>query len=116
MTMQSSRDIFETFNDGICSIRMMDEDGNAGKEKERLRFQERTVGIKRYEEAMTNKVQIDRLLRVPFRPWMSSEYLIVIDGQVYEVRQVQVIPDTRPKCNDISLHLARQRRVTDGTA
>ncbi len=115
MPTQKSRDIFETFNDGLCSIRMIDEEGDTGREKERLRFQERTVGIKRYEEAMTNKVQIDRLIRVQFRPWLTSEYLIVIDSQVYEVRQVQVIPDTRPKCNDISLHLARQRRVTDGT-
>lgn len=109
--MQNSRDIFEVFNDGICSFHVMDEDGNAGTEKERLRFQDRTVGVKRYYEAMTAKVQIDRLIRVPMRPWLTSEYLAVIEGTVYEIKQVQKISDTRPKTNDISLHLLRQRRV-----
>ncbi len=105
---------FQIFNDGTCSIRLIDDDGNAGKVKEHIRFQERTVGVKRYEEAMTNKVQIDRLVRVPLRPWLTTEYLAVIDGIVYEIRQVQRIMDTWPKCNDISLHLARNREVSDG--
>ena len=113
--MQGSRDTFETFNDGICSFRMIDEEGNAGKEREHLRFQERTVGVKRYYEAMTAKAQIDRLIRVPFRPWITTEYLAVIQGQVYEIRQAQAIPDTHPKTNDVSLHLERQRRIADGT-
>lgn len=115
MTTPGNKATFETFNDGICSIREIDEDGNAGAEVERLRYQERTVGIKRYYEAMTNKVQIDRLIRVQFRPWLTTEYLTVIDGQVYEMVQVQVVPDSWPKSNDISLHLARKRRDAGGS-
>ena len=115
MITQNSKVTFEVFNDGLCSFREIDDDGNAGQEKEALRFQERTVGIKRYYEAMTAKVQIDRLIRVPMCPWITSEYLVVIDGQVYEIKQVQKINDTAPKTNDISLHLTRQRRVADGT-
>lgn len=105
----------QTFNDGSCTIHLIDDDGNAGSKKELLRFEERTVGVKRYYEAMTVKLQIDRLIRVPFRPWLTTEYLAVLNGQVYEIKQVQVIPDSSPKSNDISLHLARQRRATDGT-
>lgn len=115
MGTQSSRATFETFNDGIVSIRLIDDDGNAGNEKERLRFQERTVGAQRYYEAMTAKVQIDRMIRVPFRPWITTEYLAVIDGEVYEIKQVQTVMDTKPKTNNISLHIARQRKVADGT-
>lgn len=111
MIMQGSRVIFETFNDGLCSLRKIDDDGNPGIEKECLRYQERTVGVKRHYEAMTAKVQVDRLIRVPYRPWLTSEYLAVIGGETYEVGQVQMIPDTRPKCHDISLRLIRQRRV-----
>lgn len=111
MIMQGSRVIFETFNDGLCSLREIDDDGNPGIEKECLRYQERTVGVKRHYEAMTAKVQVDRLIRVPFRPWLTSEYLAVIGGETYEVGQVQMIPDTWPKCNDISLQLIRQRRI-----
>lgn len=107
--------VFEVFNDGVCSFRLMDDDGNAGEVKAVIRFQERTVGIKRYYEAMTNKVQIDRLVRIPWQPWMSTEYLAVIQGEVFEIQQVQNIPGTHPKTNDVSLHLTRQRRVADGT-
>lgn len=105
---------FQTFNDGNCSFHLIDEDGNAGTKKAQLRYQERTVGYKRYYEAMTKKVQIDRLIRIPWQPWMTTEYLAVIDGQVYEIKQVQTIPDANPKSNDVSLHLTRQRRVADG--
>lgn len=115
MNLQKSRDMSETFNDGICSIHLIDDDGNAGEEIERLRFRERVVGTKRYHEAMTVKMQIDRLIRVPFRPWLTTEYLAVIDGTVYELEQVQMITDSRPKTNDLALHLSRQRRVADGT-
>lgn len=79
-----------------------------------LRYEERTVGTKRYYEAMTNKIQVDRLIRVPFQAWLSAEqYLAVIDDQVFELKQVQMIPDTSPKSNDLSLYHARQRRVAD---
>lgn len=105
----------QAFNDGCCSFRLIDEDGNAGSEKEHLNFEERTVGYKRYYEAMTNKVQIDRMIRVPQRPWLTTEYLAVLEGQVYELKQVQVIPDVSPRSMDVSLHLTRQRRVADGS-
>ena len=55
------------------------------------------------------------MIRVPYQRWMTTEYLAVIDGEVYELKQVQTIPDTLPKTNDLSLHLARQRRIADGT-
>lgn len=113
--MQQEKATFETFNDGICSFRLVTEEGDAGKEKASLRFQERTVGVQRYHEAMTTKVQVDRLIRVQYQPWMTTEYLAVIDGEVYEIEQAQTITGTRPKTNDVALHLARQRRVVDGT-
>lgn len=102
---------FETFNDGLCSLYMIDDDGNPGGLKERLRFQERTVGYKRYNESMTNKVQIDRLIRVPHRPWLTTEYLAVIEGQIYEIKLAQTIVSTTPRTTDLSLHFSRQREV-----
>lgn len=115
MVTPGNKATFETFNDGVVSICEIDEDGNPGTELGRFRYQERTVGIKRYYEAMTNKVQIDRLIRIQHQHWMSTEYLAVINGQVYEIVQVQTVPDTMPKSNDLSLHLARKRRDTCGT-
>lgn len=105
---------FETFNDGIASIRMIDDDGNAGRERARLRFSEKTVGAVRFYNAMTAKVQIDKLVRVPYQSWLTTEYLAVIGKEVYEIKQAQTIADSRPKTTALSLHLARQRRITDG--
>ena len=106
---------FQTFKDGNVAIHLIDEEGNAATQKEVLRYEERTVGYKRYIEAMTAKMQIDRLVRVLARPWLTTEYLAVIDGAVYEIRQVQRIAAVSPISMDLSLHLARQRRVSDGT-
>lgn len=114
MDTPGNKATFETFNDGVVSIREIDEDGNAGTELGRFRYQERTVGIKRYYEAMTNKVQVDKLIRIQHQQWMAAEYLAVIDGQVYEIVQAQTVPDTLPKTNDLSLHLARKRRDVYG--
>lgn len=103
----------QTFNDGHSSIRYIDDDGNAGGVKECLLFEERTVGYKRYYEAMTNKVQVDRVIRVPYRAWITTEYLAVIEGQVYELKQIQIITDVSPRSADLSLHLTRQRSISD---
>lgn len=115
MISQNKTDTFETFNDGVVNIHYIDSKGNAGNKKEHIRFQEKTVGSARYYEAMTNKVKIDRLIRIPFRPWMTTEYLAVINGEVYEIVQVQTITDTKPKTNNVSLRVARQRMVPNGT-
>lgn len=114
MTTQGSRVTFETFNDGLCSFHMIDEKGDAGSLKEKVRYGERTVGSQRYYEAMTNKVKIDRMIRVPYRPWLTTEYLAAISGEVYEIVQVQLIPDTLPRTQNVTLHRSRQRRIADG--
>lgn len=111
--MKQNRKI-QTFNDGVCNICKIDEDGNAGEKVVSLRFEDRTVGTKRYYEAMTNKIQIDRLIRVPFQSWLAAEeYLVALNDQVFELIQVQMIPDTSPRTNDLSLRFTRQRRITD---
>ena len=51
--MQNDKSDFQTYNDGICHFHEIDEDGRPEKEVERLRYQERTVGVRRYYEAMT---------------------------------------------------------------
>ena len=114
MSTQRPTVSFENFNDGIVSIHEIDDDGNAGKIYGKFRYGERTVGAARYYEAMTAKVQIDRLIRIPYQRWITTEYLAVLEGKVYEIRQVQIIQDTLPKTNALSLHLARQREVADG--
>lgn len=106
---------FQTFKDGNCTIHLIDEEGNAGTIREKLRFEDRTIGYKRFIESMTAKMQTDRLIRIHSRKWITTEYLAVIDGEVYEIRQVQKIKSISPESMDLSLHLSRQRVVSDGT-
>lgn len=47
---------FETFNDGLVSIHLIDDDGNAGQIRGKFRYAEKTVGAARYYEAMTAKM------------------------------------------------------------
>ena len=113
--MTTQRNVtFEKFNDGIVAICEIDDDGNAGTQKDKLSFQEKNVGYNRYYAEMTAKVQIDKLIRVPFRRWLTSEYLAVIGSDVYEIHQAQTIMDSFPKTRALSLHLTRQRRIADG--
>ena len=112
--MQKNTITFEKFNDGIVAIHEIDDDGNAGNCKEKIRFSEKTVGYNRYYEAMTAKIQIDKLIRVPFQRWLTTEYLAVIGADVFEIHQAQTIMDSFPKATALSLHLARQRRIADG--
>lgn len=113
--MQKNRAIFEAFTDGICTIHGMDDDGNAGRVLGTFRYQSRVVGYKRYLESMTEKVRVDKLIRIPFQKWLATEYLAVIDGKVYEIRQVQEIADSRPKTSALTLQHTRKRRAADAT-
>lgn len=114
MITQKAKDTFEVFNDGICSFCEIDDDGNAGTVKANIRYQERTIGVTRFYEAMTAKVQVDRLIRIPAQSWITTEYLAVIGMEVFEIKQVQKVSGTLPKINDVSLHLTRRRRIADG--
>ena len=113
--MQKDKNIFETFNDGICNICCIDEEGKIGDIKAALRFRERTVGITRYHEAKTDKLQTVRLIRVPMQAWLTTGYLVTISDEIFEIVQVQSIYDTLPRANDITLRMTRQRRSENGT-
>ena len=115
MITPNGKGMFRTFNDGICTIHCTDDDGNAGDVVAKVRFQKRTIGVTRFYEAMTAKVQLDKLIRIPLQPWLTTEYFIVIGAEVYEIKQAQEIMDTMPKASDVSLKLTRQRRVYDAS-
>lgn len=68
----------------------------------RLRYRERTVGMRRYWEAMQSNAKIERVIRCP-RHEMAQDGRIVLLGDVqYQVRQVQR-PEEHPKEMDLTL-------------
>ena len=109
MAIKSKR---QTFNDGAVEIFSV---GNAAapgdRPKEGLRFKvrlamdRRTVGFKRYFAAAQEQTEITELVRVPFRPDVSTQDVCRIVGSTaqYRIAQVQHPADTLPRCMDLSL-------------
>lgn len=101
---------FQKFNDGIAdiySVENVSEKGDRPKEvlklKYRLRFSRRTIGVKRYYEAMQAQVRLSNLIRVPVRNDISPQDVAVISGRQYRIEQVQHIGDTLPPTTLLSL-------------
>lgn len=109
---------FENFNDGICTFHVIDDDGNAGEVKEKLRFQNRTVGVRRQYMAMQDsRVTIDRMIRVSYQEWLNewSTYTVEIDGQLYDINEVQNVFETLPRSQNVTLKKTKQRGNADGS-
>lgn len=73
--------------------------------KETLRYQQRTVGVKRHYEALQAKERVDLLVRVPFRPTVSVLDVAIptVDGHQYRITLIQPIAGTLPTVMDLTL-------------
>lgn len=103
-----------TLNDGIVEIFTVEnaaENGDtpietlAGNPHERLRYAERTVGVTRHYAAMQAKERVDLLIRVPFRPGVSTDDVAIPtrDGKQYRITLIQKIEKTLPAMMDLTL-------------
>ena len=101
-------------NDGIVKIYAVEnaaENGNtplktlAEPPKEKLRYAQRTVGVKRHYEALQAKERVDLLIRVPFRPGVSTDDVAIptMDGKQYLITLIQKIEGTEPALMDLTL-------------
>ena len=112
-------------NDGLVDIYGVEntgENGNTPVEtlsenpKERLRYRERTIGVKRHYEAMQAKERVDLLIRVPFRPGVRANDVAIptMDGAQYLITLVQRIEGTTPPLMDLTLRrLEREYEKSD---
>ena len=76
----------------------------AAEPKKSLRYDEKTVGIQRFEAAMQNNAKIETLLRCPRARDVSTQDIAVpIDGKQYNIRQIQYPEDIHPPVMDLSL-------------
>ena len=110
--MQIKRNLqFQTFNDGICSIFVKRNNSKPGnmpvtgleKKADRVPFERRKVGIRRFYDAKQENVEIELLLRIPEAFHVSTQDICVVSGVQYGIYQVQDVTDTMPKAKDISL-------------
>lgn len=106
----------QTYNDGlamVCEKANIAEPGCMPKEglavRLKLRFDERTVGINRFYAATQANVQIDRVIRCQRREDVSTQDTVQINGQSYEIKQIQYPKDVVPKSMDLSLKKVVQK-------
>jgi hypothetical protein len=101
----------QTFNDGIVSIYKVDNiatPGNMPKDGltikvSNLRYEERTVGMSRFWTAKQEQAQISQLIRTPRINSVTTHDVVILNGQQYDIVQVQFIQDIEPPCMDLSL-------------
>lgn len=101
----------QTFNDGTVFIYDVTNAAEPGKKpvkklklKEKLRLDNRTVGVTRFYAAMQSKVKVAYLIRCPFRPDVSADDIAVLkDGFQYEIKQLQYPEDAPIPVMDLTL-------------
>ena len=103
---------FETFNDGIIKIYTVtniSKPGDRPKDglsiKYSLRFDYRTIGIKRNFEAMQAQVEINEMIAVQMHRDISTQDVVMInnDDTQYKITQVQHKKDTLPPTSLLTL-------------
>ena len=94
---------FENFNDGVCALWQLDKTKKPTLLLGNVRFQNRTVGIKRNYEALQAAHVLQQLIRIPRMHFIKPGVFVVIKGQQYTVLQAQNIYDTIPECTDLTL-------------
>ena len=94
---------FEVFNDGVCNLYQLDKGKSPTLLLGNVRFQERTVGIKRNFEAEQAGHTVQKLIRIPRMDFIKVGVFVVIKGKQYTVLQAQRIFDTVPECIDLTL-------------
>lgn len=100
----------EHFGDGIVKVYSVTNIAQPGDEpkdgitlKLSMRYRAKTVGFKRYYEAMQAQVQVDRMILVRKQAGVSPQDVCVVDGEQYKIVQVQHLTEEKPELMLISM-------------
>ena len=104
-------EITQSYNDGVVTIYSVSDVAQPGyqpqielTEKIKLRYEERSMGLQRYYQAMQNQVQIERVLRVQRTNKITSQDVAITeDNTRYKIYMVQAVSDVYPPSVDITL-------------
>lgn len=103
MARQSQKVQFESFLDGLCDLWQLDENRSPVLLQAGIRFQNRVVGFKRNFAADQAGRTVQKLIRIPQNPKVNKGTFVVIGQDQFTVLQAQNIPDTIPRCTDLTL-------------
>ena len=99
---------FASFTDGVCDIYTTDyEDEKLPNKYTSLAFSNRVLGFKRYFDAAARQIDVNRVIRIPQVPGITTYDYVVINTVTYGVKMVQEIYDTNPLTIDLTLDKAR---------
>lgn len=106
-----SNEVTQQYNSGVLTVYNQEDAARPGYKpspeitpKVRLRYEERRLGINRLYQARQNQVDISRVVRIPRRPGISTQDVVITeDGQQYRIDTVQSVLDVWPASLDLSL-------------
>lgn len=94
---------FVPFSDGVCTIFFEDDDGNRTDKYKNLGFTKRTLGYKRFFEANSNQMSIDKVIRIPQLGDIDTYDHVELDDTQYDIVLIQDIYDSNPLSTDLTL-------------
>ena len=109
-------EVTQAFNSGVVAIFTLSNQAQPGyrpqpklTQKERLFYEERSLGLSRYYAGRQNQVEIQRVIRTPYRPGVSSQDVAITeDGRQYRIDLVQKVQDVYPASMDLTLAKVEQ--------
>ena len=117
-----SHEVSQPYPDGVVTVCRVEDVAKPGFQpvkrlapKERLLYQERSLGLSRYYAGRQNQVEIERVIRTPRAGHVSSQDIAVTeDGQQYRVDLVQNVDSVWPACQDLTLAKIEQKYDLNG--
>lgn len=86
----------ETFPDGVVDVYTQEKNRKIGAKKATLRFEEQSVGVRRfYESGALASNRIDRLIKVPHTALVDRLDIVVVrsESRQYRIERIQEKPE-----------------------
>lgn len=103
----------QTFNSGIVRLAYILQGERLRYKGNPLRYNERTVGLRRFFQADQVGRKISKVIRVPKIKDISENDVAIINNNQYSIVQMQNIDDTKPKCWQLTLEKIKTRLKFD---
>lgn len=99
----------QTFNDGICTIATIINANGLKIKQAGIRYDNRTVGLERFYKAAEYQQRCDKVIRIPLIVEPQATDIVIMNGDQYNVIQVQMIKDAKPQAWQLSIEKRKKR-------
>lgn len=117
LPFRPGNEISQTYNDGIVKIFSTEDGAEPGYQPvikatlmHSIPFEERALGINRLYMGRQNRVEIEKVVRVPRMNITTQDLARTHDGKWYRINSVQSVMDVRPASLDLSL-VAEDKKI-----